>query len=450
MPLAEIQEDMNVYNCPVTRETLKAPAAPEARAVIDHFIEEVYNKRPEDMAQPGFGCLEVVEYPELYEEAIATLHHLRQCQKMFAAAHFDEFGVRDIFAPSKTRFHWQISSLINFNKFRQTRLSAFEEMAKNADHLVERERVVLSEKSDFQREITAIEEARAAEEPQVAELQQAASELTVEITALHQKQLTLTDHTRDAKSSLSQKNESATALKVRIMSEREDVDAMSARVVSSPDRVKGELHDMRETLKSERDNVAGMEHRTTALVHRGSALNAAVSAVNGVQGGAEDSLNAKTKLEELEKCVAKRSKTKNELVSEVGSIKQSRAHFERLIESVGTKVARIDEQRHEIDSNSSESDRKLAERSLQLDKEQVQVMKQLDERASSARSYQKKIEDSAMDLAEEMETLRVKQDLVATNFNQSHKDISKMTALIQEHNQNFVKRYEDSLAGVGN
>lgn len=439
MPFAEIHEDMNLFNCPVTKEMLKVPTSNDVKGVFDFFLKEISNKRPEDMVQAGFGCIDDVDYPELYEDAIPRLHYLRECQEVFRSAQFDEFGIRDVFAPSKSRFNWQISALINFNKFRQNRLSSFEEMAKNADDLLVRERAVIAEKSELQKEITSIEEIRASEKLEADGIREVVSELTQEINALHKQQRALTDQTREAKSELAEKTEKATAVKVRKMTETEDADRMKSRVVSSPDRVRGELDTMRETLQAEREEVDGMEKRTRFLHRRSEGLKKAQSSVKDVITSTEECLVVKERLDRLEHTIQEGQATKSGHEVEAESIKESRGHLERLIDSVGGKVARIDEQRREIDSNTSESDRKLAEQNRQLEAEEEEVSRMIEEKASIARAIQDDIEQSVTDFADKMEKLAEKQELVGERFTAYHGDLTKAAIIVGESSQQSLE-----------
>lgn len=360
MTYAEMQEDMKeLYNCPVTREMLKTPSPADAKSVIDCFIEEVYSKRPEDMAQPEFASLESLDYPELYDHSIASLHYLRECQKLCEAASFTEFGIRDIHAPDKNRFHWELSALINFTKFRATRLESFEKMAGHADDLIEKERSILAEKSKLQHEISVIEEKRSAEQPEVENLRETVSEFSMEIQVLHKQQKVLMDEIRVLKENLAAKTKTASALKMQSTTLRNEIDSMSVKVVSSPDRVKGEIDKMRKALEAEEELIANMDKESQVMKKLAKKVKDGHMIGKEALRLANEGLENYKQTQELDREKTECKLKNSQFQKEVESIEEKREQVERWLESTETKIARVEEQQIEIQKDNSEEDHAL-------------------------------------------------------------------------------------------
>lgn len=437
---------MNVYNRPVSRDMLKDPTVPDVKSIIFFFIEELYDKRLEDMAQPGFGCVEALDFPELYEDAIPSHHVLREAQKMFSSAHFDQFGIRDMHAPEKSRFHWQISALINFAKFRQTRLALFEEMAKNADDLLERERFLLTEKSEIQREITSIEAARATEQPQVDANREIVSEFGLKLVALHDEQLSLTESTRDLKNTFVSKTEEAAAIKMRKLASLQEVERMASRVVSSPDRVKGEIDDMTDALSTAKENVASMEKRTRTLKLRAKGVEKADSILQALLEITTECLTLKSRVTELEQKVNEGTSKKKGYFEELNGIQESRGHFERQLESVSVKLARVHDQRNGIGNKTTEADQKLAEDMKQGDAEEEEAKLVVEEKKKLLRSFQERVERCQEMFCEELTQLVNMQDVVRDRFTAYHSDISQVVNMILEKNEKSFKQIVEEVS----
>ena len=76
---------------------------------------------------------ELLEFPELYEEAIGNLAFIRNLFKLMEASGVTDFNLRDMFKPEYSRTRRNISAVINFAKFREEKVAAYEEaMTKQA------------------------------------------------------------------------------------------------------------------------------------------------------------------------------------------------------------------------------------------------------------------------------------------------------------------------------
>lgn len=436
MPFSEIQDDMNMNNfdCPISKEEFRAPAPADMKRVTDFFIAEIYGKRPEDFAQPSFGCLDEVEYPELYDDAIPQLNYLRQCQKMFEAAQFDEFGLRDIHAPEKSRFHWELSALINLHKFRQTRLAMIEEIVGNFDEMAERERRNNDERTQFERDISVIEEARAKDEPEVEALREHVAELGLKLSSLHKQQIELTDRTRDAKGLLTKRTEHAAAVKVKRMSEMEDVDRYRMRVVSSPDRVKAEMDEMAENLSSEKLNVSSMERRTRTLRMRTDAISKTGQDIEKAGTAMDVVIVEQERAKTLQKEIDERRSALKENEREIAAIKNSQGHLERVVNSVQQKLARVGDQSTDVNRQTSEEDRALAEKESKFEKEQALLSKEVEEKNSAVKSVQEMILREVTNFSREVSDFAGKQAQVHEKMGAYHADLKNARDIISEDN----------------
>lgn len=436
MPFSEIQDDMNMNNfdCPISKEEFRAPAPADIRRVTDFFISEIYWKRPEDFAQPSFGCLDQVEFPELYEDAIPQFNYLRQCQKMFEAAQFEEFGIRDLHAPEKNRFHWELSALINLHKFRQTRLAMIEEVVGNFDEMAEREQRNNDERIQLERDISVIEEARAKDEPEVESLREHVAELGIKLGSLHKQQIELTDRTRDAKTLLTKRTEHAAAVKVKRMSEMEDVDRYRMRVVSSPDRVKAEMEEMAENLATEKQNVNSMERRTRTLRMRTDAIGKTGHAVEKAGNAMDVVLVEQERAKGLQREIDERRSLLKENEREITAIKNSQGHLARVVNSVQQKLARVGDQNTDVNRQTGEEDRALAEKEAHFDQEQALLSKEVDNKNVAVKAIKERIVREVTNFSEEVTEFARKQAEMGEKMGAYHADLKKARDIISEDN----------------
>lgn len=434
----------NIFNCPVTREMLKNPSATDAKAVRDYFIEEVYGKRPEDMAQPDFESLEVVDHPELYEHSIPSLHYIRECQKLCQAASFSEFGIRDIHAPDKSRFHWELSALINFSKFRATRLESFENMAKHADDLLERERMILSEKSSLQHEISAIEQKRAAEEPEVEKFREVVSKLSVEIHELHKQQRALMDETREMKEELAQKTKKGSSLGAQKVKLVEETEQMAARVVSSPDRVRGEIENMRCTLEEKKQHNAEVEKEKRVLTDLADHIKEAmILSKEALQVANECTANRK-RAQELEQKRHECEVMNTQFEQEVVTIEDKRKQVERWLESTESKILRVDEQQNEIDKENAEADQALVEKRKELSAEKQSTEQYLEEKKNEKEEMIGKFIETITNMKDMLEHWISLHNAANESFSKLHNNVHKALTVQIQDDSNYTPNFLDS------
>lgn len=436
---------MNNFDCPISKEEFRNPAPADMKRVTDFFIAEIYGKRSEDFAQPSFGCLDEVEYPELYEDAIPQFNYLRQCQKMFDAAQFDEFGLRDVHAPEKNRFHWELSALINLHKFRQTRLAMIEELVGNIDEMAEREGRNNDERTQFEREISLIEEARAKDEPEVEAIREHVAELGLKLSSLHKQQIELTDRTRDAKLLLTKRTEHAAAVKVKRMSEMEEVDRFRMRVVSSPDRVKAEMDEMVENISSEKENVTSMERRTRTLRMRTAAISKTGQDVDKAGTAMGVVIMEQERAKALQKEIDQRRTALKENEREMAGIRHSQGYLERVVNSVQQKLARVGDQSADFNQQTSEEDRALANKESKFEKEQALLTKDVEEKNAAIKAIQEAILTEVADFSREVEEFANKQAQVHEKMGAYHADLKNAQDIISDDNKRSFETFKLAL-----
>jgi hypothetical protein len=92
----------------------------------------------EEMAQPVFSGLSVLNYPELHEESISQLNSFRAVSKMMEICGIQDFSMKDFMAPSAKRLRRQLSGIINFAKFREERLVLLSDLNSTREVVLER------------------------------------------------------------------------------------------------------------------------------------------------------------------------------------------------------------------------------------------------------------------------------------------------------------------------
>lgn len=446
MPFSEILEDMAEYGHPIAREVIKAPTTADVTQFFEFFIYLIYNISKDDMSQPSFGCLDVLAYPELHEASVPILHFSRQCQEMFTASHFDAFTIRDLSAPEKSRFHWQISALLNFAKFRQTRQQAFQELSQNEEDLAVAQSNLVAQTAEVTSEIATIEDARAEKEPEVEKLKEEMAGMKLEFTDLYKQQIAISDEIRELKTAFTKKTEQFESHKVANMTLSEEVDLHRSRVCSSPDRVKGEIEDMRETLALEKENVVGTGRRTHAMRSRTMAISVGLSKVANLVKTLEEALAEDERVKALgAENETKRTRNAN-LDAEFERLSSLKAHLERQLDSKEQNLTRIGQMATEKYKEASDEMRAHSEKRKEVQAEQLQTDLAIEEKNRTATQIQQQIESCAVAFAAELEQLTQAQSLLNEKLSHYHTDIVKCTDIISTATSGTLEAYREEIA----
>ncbi|CAI5734418.1 unnamed protein product [Peronospora destructor] len=250
----------------VSEEDIRACEAGAVRTVLEAFIETTMGVTREDMAQIAFPGLSTLSFPEIHAESIPELVFYRKAQQLLAACGVDDFGLRDVLHPTPKRVRRQLSALINFAKFREERLAAFSDITGHTDEMLDKTKALREENAVLKRELDQLLEEQKAEEPARLQLQMEVTDLQKEINLLNRQQAVM-HHEKDEKREKRKEMEDlvASARFNKIEAETE-LERLKTQIVTSPDRVKGELTSIAETVDKAKDDVHVLEEKRSAVL----------------------------------------------------------------------------------------------------------------------------------------------------------------------------------------
>ncbi|RKO89731.1 kinetochore protein Nuf2, partial [Blyttiomyces helicus] len=119
LKVSEILQCMSDLQIPFTEADLMQPTMQRVVPIYEAFLEIFVGVGRE--SQPSFAALEILEFPDLHQEAISILGFQRQLRKLMCGVGMEDFGIRDIVRPESPRLRRIISAVINFAKFREER-----------------------------------------------------------------------------------------------------------------------------------------------------------------------------------------------------------------------------------------------------------------------------------------------------------------------------------------
>jgi kinetochore protein Nuf2 len=448
MPLDEIVEDMALFKRPVSRELIRNPTPDGVRGVFLFFLEHVYAVSDEEIRQPSFGCLDSLAYPDLHDESIPILHFLRASQKMFAAAQYHDFGLRDFTQPTPARFHWQLSALINYAKFRENRLRFFSEMSMASEQLRETRAELANQQTDIKGRISAIEEVRASEEPAIAKEKEFVGELSAELSALHKQQVNLTDEMREKKNLLQATVEKIASLKFQDLAASQELESLKECVVSSPDRVKAEIKENSERVEYDKENIQTLQRQTHDIQARAETIGKASQDIQGICMLVEEAVTQMEHVKAMELREKEQKAKIREFENEKESLESSNKHLDRQIKSIEQRLARVRQQRDELTERSRENDKMLSDQSSEADREKAEAERAIAGNNERAAKISRQIHRLVEAFVHDVDVVNEKLAVVDKKMKSFFKDVKETDALVETENRKALNDLRVATADV--
>ncbi|KAF4146593.1 Designed helical repeat protein 10 domain [Phytophthora infestans] len=262
----QIFECLRELHIPVADDEIRACDPGAVRKILETFIESTMGVTREDMAQMAFPGLPTLSFPELHSESVSELTFYRTAQRLLAACGVDDFGLRDVLHPTPKRVRRQLSALINFSKFRTERLAAFSKITSQTDELLTQKKALQEENAALQRELDQLLEEQKAEEPARLQLQEEVNELEKEINVLNKQQAVLRHETDEMKVQRSTMEDEISSTRFTKVEAENDIEKLEAQIITSPDRVKGELESIGTKLDKAREDLIELEEKNAAVI----------------------------------------------------------------------------------------------------------------------------------------------------------------------------------------
>lgn len=447
----DIRTDVHkVSGYQLSNEELKAPTPEVVKLLVGMFMREILLVDPERLSQPVFGCMDAIEHPTLYDDdVIAGIGFLRHARKLFDIAKYGHFGIRDVYGPNRVNFQWQLSALANLFRFRINKLAQFEEKVATIDAIVLEEKGLLEEVSREERRIGELQQKRAEEEPELNRVKDRISELGVILGKQHEHQRTTTDKTTHLKQSFKTRSELVVAKRQTEASLREEVENMSAKVVSSPNRVKSELEAMRTKLESEQACVSSMHRRNMEIVVGGEALKECVAHVLLLKNSDASCVEKMKIRKQNEDSLEVASKKETEIDTELSFSKEKIEILKRQTASLSTKIARVKEQYEEVALHSNAREREREEKVQELQALSEEKRRLRADKKEAIESLQNQYVTHIESLVDKTNRVRTKYLNLREKMDCFQRDTSKMADIAYKSSMKHVLEYEQMIGSGG-
>ncbi|KAJ1557965.1 kinetochore-associated Ndc80 complex subunit nuf2, partial [Cladochytrium tenue] len=264
---SEIVTCMADLQLPLTLEDLERPAPARMVAVYECFTDSLMGLGRDAFQQPlpNFAAVEMLEHPDLHQEALTLMAFYRQLSKLMIEVGVTDFSIRDVIKPEPGRVRRVLSAVINFAKFREERILVFEQCNASATEMVERKQGHLEKKRELADYVNTLRLQRAEEEPDLQRLREQNQALTAELRELKRTQTAMTAAIDGLKKGKAETAEKLTNVQFLLMNCKQDCARLRSRVVQSPEKLQQAIADMTQSVQGDKAALAAIERRARDL-----------------------------------------------------------------------------------------------------------------------------------------------------------------------------------------
>jgi len=256
----------------MTKEELKEPTPEKMSIVYEALVEGLMNLNRDDFKQMPFQAMEVLPFPELHEASIPELSFYKQLLRLMRAAGLHDCTLTHLMNPEYKSTKRILSALINFAKFREERLAAYQDYTKKAEELQDMRFKLQRQNEQFEHELGTLTEARAKVEPVIKKLNDEYAGHCVTVNKSHKEVNALKDDIKAVKNASTEVNESIANLKFQILNAKQENDKLSSQIVKSPQKLKKSLKDMAEEVDAKEEEVSELSLKLRELQSKLQAL----------------------------------------------------------------------------------------------------------------------------------------------------------------------------------
>ena len=141
------------------------------------------------MAQPVFGPLQDLAWPQLHENSIPELAFWRECSRLMHICGVNDFIMTDYTKPDPKRLRKQLSAIVNFAKFKEERLDMYHKITAPRDEFLERHAQLTVENQQLETQLEELRDATAAQREEAAEIDRESHAHEKEIDQLNKEQV---------------------------------------------------------------------------------------------------------------------------------------------------------------------------------------------------------------------------------------------------------------------
>lgn len=175
----EIIACLGELDIPLTEQDLLKPHTDTLYNAYEEMVVLLCGETRDTMYAPELDAVDVLEFPELYEEAIGNLKFTRRLFDLMRRCGVPDFTLRDLTKPEYSRTRRNVSAVINFAKFREEKVATYEAANEESVAMEQRYSSAKRTNADLKAQIKRLEIAKLSEKETEDETRSAIEKLKV-------------------------------------------------------------------------------------------------------------------------------------------------------------------------------------------------------------------------------------------------------------------------------
>eukprot|EP00457_Paulinella_chromatophora_P007034 gb/GEZN01007054.1/.p1 GENE.gb/GEZN01007054.1/~~gb/GEZN01007054.1/.p1 ORF type:complete len:439 (+),score=85.72 gb/GEZN01007054.1/:178-1494(+) len=246
---------------PVTMAELKEPSAKGMQKVYERFMDYLMGISKEELRQPQFSALHNLEFPELHEASLPELMVLKTLLRLLTVCGVHDVSLKKITEPTYQGTRKILSALINFAKFRETRLEAYQQFSEQTDQLLELKQTLEDEKTRWTAQLQHLQAQKEDRMPQVLAIKEETYALEEQIREQLKIEMGFKEGLEQVHKEAEEANGNLESVRASLEEIRLDNTKLKSQVVRSPEKLQRSIATMSENSETLKEEVGQMTHR---------------------------------------------------------------------------------------------------------------------------------------------------------------------------------------------
>lgn len=409
-PLLERKEILKCLNeleigIALTEPDIVKPTMDTIKPAYEIIVQSLVGVTREELQQPVFNAIDMLEFPELHEESIGALAFNRAVTKLMMAAGVHDFTHKDLYKPEHTRTIRNLSAIVNFAKFREEKALLWQDLTEKSEALQERRQHLQEANAQVKSELDRLAAERAAAEPSVRLLEAESQEMASNISALNKQQALLQGEIHQLKERVNEVTDKAQNLKQQLAVTKQEGAQLRSEIVESPELLQRALEDLREKEKNERNSISEAERRSRDLQSKlechAKVEREVQKCVTMMQEAEAELLKLKVMNKQVKEAKAKISANEEE----VQLLAAAQQHYIRQAQAAEDKLQRFESQKASRRAEVLATLEEARSRQTAQQQEQEATMVKISDKEQQIRDIHEKMEEMRATHAHKLSTM---------------------------------------------
>lgn len=222
------------------------------RHLYEYLLEKLAGTRKEDINVPHLMASQEVQYLQLHEESIPELAFWRAVLSLMQLCGVPDFDRSDITKPDARRVQIHLSALINFAKFKESKMSIYNEEKEKFNGVLETLKANREENVTLQQRGNQLRLQNADNREEIANLDEQIMAAQASHQEKNEEQANARHESGELKKEIAELKEQLKRQRLKFAEAEEEEKNLRGQVVQSPTRVRRAMEESQRTLQQER------------------------------------------------------------------------------------------------------------------------------------------------------------------------------------------------------